>query len=116
MKWHFLTESNQLEQIIDESNRSPVLIFKHSTRCSISSAALDRLERNWRLPEGSNIKAYFIDLINHRSVSNEVSERFSIYHQSPQAILIFQGKVIYEESHFNISYDEIESHLNSLAA
>ena len=109
MNWQSLTSLNQLDQIEQESQKRPILIFKHSTRCAISSAALDRLERKWKLDDPEEVSAFYLDLISYRDISNEISSRFSVFHQSPQAILLFKGEVIYEESHFSISYDEIAS-------
>lgn len=113
MEWQALTTLDQLDLIASESQIRPVLIFKHSTRCSISSVALDKLERKWKIEDKEVVTAYFLDLIRFREISNEISERYSIYHQSPQAILLHKGKVVYEESHFSISYDEIESQVES---
>ena len=63
MNWIPLTEEHQLEKIITESEKAPVMIFKHSTRCSISSTSLSRMERNWNEFEMIKVKAYYLDLI-----------------------------------------------------
>jgi bacillithiol system protein YtxJ len=115
MNWKSLNSLQQLDEIQLESQQRPVLIFKHSTRCAISSASLDRLERKWKIDNPDLASAYLLDLISYREISNEISSRFSIYHQSPQAIVLFKDKVIYEESHFSISYDDIESQIQTAA-
>ena len=109
MKWIPLESVSQIDELIQKSHTNPILIFKHSTRCSISSAALDRIQRKWEPDEMSHYEVYFLDLIQYREVSNAVSEKLQVYHQSPQAIVLFGGKVVYEDSHFSISYDEIRS-------
>jgi bacillithiol system protein YtxJ len=116
MNWQNLNSLDQLHNIDKESDNVPVLIFKHSTRCSISSAALDRLERKWNLSIGDNVQAYFLDIIDHRAISNAIADHYGVYHQSPQALLIYKRKVIYDDSHFSIDYDEIASHIKTVKA
>jgi bacillithiol system protein YtxJ len=107
MNWNKLTSEAQIDQVIAASEEKPVLLFKHSTRCSISSMSLDRLLRNWKPEDADKITPYYLDLIAFRSVSNLVAERFGIPHESPQVLLIQKGKVTYHESHYGISYAEI---------
>jgi bacillithiol system protein YtxJ len=107
MNWNKLTSEEQIDQVIAASEEKPVLLFKHSTRCSISSMSLDRLLRNWKEEDSERITPYYLDLIAFRSVSNLVAERFGIPHESPQVLLIQKGKVTYHESHYGISYAEI---------
>lgn len=111
MNWIPLTSENQLEEIITESNETPVMIFKHSTRCSISSTSLSRLERNWNETEMANVKAYYLDLIANRPVSNKIASLLHVEHQSPQAIIIEKGKSIWDASHYDIQYDAIKKAL-----
>jgi bacillithiol system protein YtxJ len=108
MNWNKLTSEAQIDQLIQESAEKPVLIFKHSTRCSISSMSLDRLLRNWKEEDSAQITPYYLDLISYRSLSNLVAERFGIPHESPQVLLLKDGKVTYHESHYGISYTEIK--------
>ena len=107
MNWNKLTSEAQIDQVIAASAEKPVLLFKHSTRCSISSMSLDRLLRNWKEEDSEKITPYYLDLIAFRSVSNLVAERFGVPHESPQVLLIQNGKVTYHESHYGISYTEI---------
>tara|TARA_A100000171_G_scaffold13652_1_gene11775 strand:- start:1317 stop:1685 length:369 start_codon:yes stop_codon:yes gene_type:complete len=102
--WNRLERLNQLSEIIEESKNQTVVIYKHSTRCSISSMALNRLERNWT-EEGNQLKIYYLDLIQFREVSNAVAEQFSVQHESPQAIVIKNGKAVHNSSHMSIDYD-----------
>jgi len=106
MNWTTLDSEEQLKSIIEESASVPVLIFKHSTRCSISTMAKSRLERQWNFYD-ENIKAYFLDLIAHRNISSQIEETFGVQHQSPQALLIKNGVCVYNDSHNAISVAEI---------
>ncbi|RCR68198.1 bacillithiol system redox-active protein YtxJ [Larkinella punicea] len=111
MNWNKLQDNAQLAQIKQESAEQPVLIFKHSTRCSISSTALSRMERNWSNSVG--IKPYYLDLIAFRSVSGQVADEFGVDHQSPQVLLIQNGECIYDASHFEISFDDLKQQVVS---
>ncbi|HLA55089.1 MAG TPA: bacillithiol system redox-active protein YtxJ [Flavobacterium sp.] len=105
--WNTLTEIKQLDTLVLESFEQPVLIFKHSTRCNISRMALKQFEHHYSLDE-NEAKGYFLDLIAHRDVSNEIADRFSVIHQSPQLILLKDGKCIYTASHSDIDADELK--------
>ena len=105
--WINLTTEEQLQEIKERSNEKPQLIFKHSTRCSISSMAKNRLDRSSR-PDGMDF--YFLDLIKHRNISNKVSKDFNVYHESPQVLIIKNGQSIYDESHSAIDMQEITSY------
>ena len=109
MNWNHLNSIEQLEEIKKESIERPVMIFKHSTSCSISSASLSRMERSWNEEEAKNMKVYYLDLLNNRGLSSAVAEEFKVEHQSPQVILIKNGERIYDESHFGISFQDIVS-------
>lgn len=108
MNWFELKDAEQLDTIKTESRQQPVLIFKHSTSCSISRAVLDRLERNWNNSGPSAVKPYSLDLLSYRSISNQIARDFDIEHESPQAILIYQGQPVYAQSHFGIDITEIK--------
>lgn len=104
MKWIPLKLDAQLGEI--KSNKGYSLLFKHSTRCSISAMAKRTFELSWdELP--ANIPSYFLDLLNFRSISSQIAEDFGIDHQSPQLLLIKDGECILEQSHSDISVDEV---------
>lgn len=113
MKWNELKALDQLQVIKDESTQRPVLIFKHSTRCNISRATLDRLERHWNEQEMAHVKPYFLDLLSHREISNSLADQFNVEHESPQILLINKGKSTLHLSHFEIDYQEIKSAINN---
>ncbi len=107
LNWIELTEMEQLNNLIIQSNSKPVLLFKHSTRCGTSRMALKSFERQFNLDE-TTIDLYYLDLIRYRSISNEIAEKFNIRHQSPQVLLLKNENVVYHNSHFSISIDAIE--------
>ena len=110
MNWENLTSLDQLEAIRKESAEKPVMIFKHSTRCSISRMVLDRLERNWDVQEmDSHVKAYFLDLISYRQISNQIVSLFEVEHESPQVLIIRDGASVFDRSHMAIDYQQIRS-------
>ena len=104
MNWIDLNNAQQLTDIKELSKARPQVIFKHSTRCSISTMAKSRLERNEQ-PEAGDF--YFLDLIRYRSLSNQIAEDFAVAHESPQILLIKNTECVYEESHSGIQMDEI---------
>jgi len=104
MNWKTLTSEEQLSEINAASAHQPVAIFKHSTRCSISSMAKARLER---AAEPDGLTFYYLDLIAYRSVSNKIAELYQVPHESPQILIIRNGACIYDESHSGILMDEI---------
>lgn len=111
MNWNKLDSEEKLDTIKTESFEKPVLIFKHSTRCSISSMAYDRMQRSWKEEEMGGIKPYYLDLIAYRSVSNQIAQTFNIEHESPQLLLIAKGNCVYNASHMEISYMELKKQL-----
>jgi bacillithiol system protein YtxJ len=104
MNWIYLTNEEQLHQIKANSNTKPQVIFKHSTRCSISSMAKNRLETSEQTAE---LDFHFLDLIKYRSISNRIADDFKVYHESPQVLVIKNGECIYDESHSGIDMEEI---------
>lgn len=104
--WKPLVDLDQLNEIVDLSNEKPVAIFKHSTRCSISRMALKQFENEFDLED--KIVPYFLDLLNHRAISNEIAVRFGVEHQSPQIILIKNGNAIFATSHSDIDAKFLE--------
>jgi bacillithiol system protein YtxJ len=112
MKWNHLNSPAQLDLIREESKSNPVLIFKHSARCSVSRVALDRLERKWGV-DADRIKPYFLDLLTYREVSNRVANQFNVEHESPQILLIRNGSAVLDRSHFDIEIGEILAAANN---
>jgi bacillithiol system protein YtxJ len=108
MNWNKITSVEQLESIKAESENQPVLLFKHSTTCSISATALDRFERGFnKLEDTKEIKFYYLDLLNHRDISRKIAEDFNVHHESPQAILVKNNKPVYDASHYEINIADV---------
>ncbi|WP_016991315.1 bacillithiol system redox-active protein YtxJ [Flavobacterium sp. ACAM 123] len=107
MNWNALTDLEQLNEIISLSNEKPVVIFKHSTRCSISRMALKQFENEFDFSD--KVTPYFLDLIAHREISNGIASRFGVMHQSPQLLLIKEGKSVYDVSHSDIDAEALKS-------
>ena len=103
MNWNILNDYNQVENLVEASHLKPQVIFKHSTRCSISVMAKSRLERS-EFPE--QIQFHYLDLLQFRDISNKIAEQFDVHHQSPQILLIKNGECIFEETHSAISINE----------
>ena len=109
INWIPLTDLGQLNEIITLSNEKPLVIFKHSTRCIVSRTALKQFENEYDLDD--QVDAYFLDLLEHRDISNEIASRFGVYHQSPQLLLIKNGKSVYDVSHSDIDVGELKGKL-----
>jgi len=107
MKWSELKELGQLDEIDRESIDKTILIFKYSTLCPTSRVVFDRLQRNWKDDEMYSVLPYFLDLIRYREISNKVADTYGIRHESPQVIVLQEGKAIYNESHMGIDYSTI---------
>ena len=101
INWKTLDLENQLTDFIELSKSKPVAIYKHSTRCSLSSMVKSRLERGWDIND-NDIDMYYLDLLNYRNISNKIVLLFAVEHQSPQLIVLHQGKVLYHASHGEI--------------
>lgn len=110
IRWNELSNVSDLDQAIELSFEKPVLLFKHSTRCSISSMALNRTESGWDIPE-EELAPFYLDLIAHRDVSAAIADKLNVFHQSPQIILVKEGKAVLDASHNEIRVDLIKSGL-----
>ena len=104
--WEVLDSVAQLKQVIEASEESRQVIFKHSTRCIISRTVLKNFEADW---DESKLKGnmYFLDLIQHRDVSNAIAELTGVEHQSPQLIVLEGRKAIMNRSHQAIEASEL---------
>jgi bacillithiol system protein YtxJ len=97
--WKPLESIKQLDELVNISKLKTVLIFKHSTRCGISRAVLKAFEKQFKDVDAD---FFYLDLLNHRDISNEIASRFDVVHQSPQLLVIKDGKVVKHDSHYNI--------------
>ncbi len=109
MEWNNIESLEMLQEVIQKSFESPIVIFKHSNRCSISSMALNRIRS---VPE--NAIPYMVDVIRHRNISNEIANTFGVHHQSPQMLIIHKGQCISDSSHLGISPKSMEAQIDQL--
>jgi bacillithiol system protein YtxJ len=107
VKFFTLDKMEQFDEIDEISQTKPVVLFKHSTRCSISRMALKQFDAEFNYPE-EKIDWYLLDLLNHRDLSNEISHRYNVVHQSPQIVVIRNGKAVFNESHDSISAEDLK--------
>lgn len=98
LDWKVLEDSNQLDDALNLSKDKPVVIFKHSTRCGISRMVLNQFENNADFDEDEVLLLY-LDLLAHRDISDAISEKFGVLHQSPQMIILYNGQVVHHASH-----------------
>jgi len=99
INWIPLTEHDQLEEIVNNSSSKYQAIFKHSTRCGISRGVLKQFERQ---EDTEEIDFYYLDLLSFRPISDEIASRFGVIHQSPQLIVLKDGEVVTQGSHYDI--------------
>jgi bacillithiol system protein YtxJ len=109
-EWHHLLASQQLDNAIELSFEKPVVVFKHSTRCGTSLHILSNITADWHKLE-HEIEFYYLDLLQHRDISNRIAAELNVVHQSPQIILIKNGKAVYHTSHFAISINDLNKAL-----
>jgi bacillithiol system protein YtxJ len=107
--WIELSSETQLFDLIEESKDKTIVLFKHSTRCSISDAALARYERGVKQME--EVKHIYLDLIAYRPISNRIAEELNVEHQSPQVIILKNKEVIFTTTHNGINAQIINENL-----
>ncbi|MDR9456990.1 MAG: bacillithiol system redox-active protein YtxJ [Salegentibacter sp.] len=107
--WKYITEEQDIEELEKQSFSKPVIIFKYSTRCGISRITLRKFEND--LPENMDVAFYFMDLVKYRSLSNEIAERFKVSHESPQLIVLKEGKVLHHSSHQDIHAKRLSEYI-----
>lgn len=106
-----LENIDQLNTIVEASFLKPQLIFKHSTRCSVSRFALNEFKSGYGFSE-VDFTAYFLDLLSYREISNAVAHQFDVVHQSPQLLIIKNGKAVAHASHENVNKIILTDFLN----
>ncbi|MFM9004519.1 MAG: bacillithiol system redox-active protein YtxJ [Flavobacteriales bacterium] len=108
-RWKPLESLAQLDDVIQQSHATPQVIFKHSTRCIISKMVLAQFEEGLdSIP--SHVNLLFLDLLNHRDISNAIASQLSIHHESPQVVIVKNGMAVFHESHHSIDATTIAEH------
>lgn len=113
LNWKKLIKLEQLPEVIKESHKIPVVLFKHSISCGLSAMVKYQLEEEWNF-KAKDLSFYYLDLINHRDISNKIAEEFDIIHQSPQLIVLHQGKPTSHTSHYAIGVGWLREQLQNL--
>ncbi len=108
--WIQLTSLGQLEEIEKKSENRAQAIFKHSTTCGISRMVMKMFSENYNFSE-DQIDLYYLDLHAHRAVSNAISQKFNVHHQSPQLLIVKKGKVVKHASHGSITDVSLEVYM-----
>lgn len=104
--WKTLTTEAQLTEAIEASYEKPVVLFKHSVTCGISAGAKNRLESAWDFGS-EELDFYYLDLLAFRPISNKIAADLGVIHQSPQIIVVRNGKAVFDTSHHNINTNAI---------
>lgn len=104
--WTRIESEKDLDAAVEKSLQKKVVIFKHSTRCFISKTVLKSFEKQMENSD-KDYSFYFLDLIAYRNISNEIESQLDVVHQSPQLIVLENGKAIYNASHQSIDLDKI---------
>ena len=110
-----LQQIDELETLLTESNTRPLLLFKHSHSCGISAEALDELVAHL-YENRSDARYAMVAVQTHRHVSNAVSAKLGVRHETPQALLIRDGQVVWAASHFRVTASAVEAALRNAAA
>lgn len=95
----------KLEEAIENSRVHPVLLFKHSRTCGISAGVMSQEMA------GVEVPVNLVLVQDDRLISNEIARRTGVRHESPQAIVLKNGEVVYHASHFDITADDIHAGL-----
>ncbi len=113
MPVHALSDLDELDAAIAESSVRPVLLFKHSRTCGVSCEALDELHAHVEDARGS-ASYKLITVQSHRHLSNEAAARLGVRHETPQAILLRDGRPVWTASHFRITKDRLDDILRDM--
>jgi bacillithiol system protein YtxJ len=108
-----LREDQDLKRLIDRSRLAPVLIFKHSTQCPISSQAHTQVERFAN--QSADVTCGMVLVIENRALSNAIAEQFGITHESPQVIVVRNAEPVWHASHWTITTDSLSEALKDHA-
>ncbi|MDH5366636.1 MAG: bacillithiol system redox-active protein YtxJ [Cyclobacteriaceae bacterium] len=109
INWEHLENEDQLQHVLEKSSEKTQLIFKYSSTCSLSSMMFNRFENDWQPLTTENINPVFLDILSYRNISNKIENILKVRHESPQILVIQDGKCVYDSSHMGIVFDKIES-------
>lgn len=106
MKANFIevNSNEELDQLFEQSNEKPVVLFKHSLTCPISAGVHQEIS-------GADADVHLVIMQRARDVSNRIAERTGIRHESPQAIVLKNGEPVYHASHYDVTAADVESNI-----
>lgn len=104
----FITLNNvsQLDEINEKSKNKPQVLFKHSTRCSVSTFAKRIVVSEFSDDLDAKFDVHYLDLISFRDVSNAIADKYNVMHESPQMLVIINGVCVYNASHSDVSLEK----------
>ena len=105
---------SDLDTLFELSSEKPVMLFKHSTRCSLSSTAYTAYLGYLKTADADAVEYTYLDLLAHRDVSNAIAEKTGLTHKSPQAILLVDGTPVWNASHFDISEENLAAAVSDI--
>ena len=108
INWEHLENENQLLHVLEKSSEKIQLIFKYSSTCSLSNMIFNRFENDLESDAMNNINPVFLDILSYRGISNKIESTLEIRHESPQILVVKNGKCIYDCSHMKINFTEIK--------
>ena len=109
---HHITE---LDRLLTESGNRPLLLFKHSYSCGISAEALDELVSHLDTTQPGKTQYAMVTVQTHREVSNAVTAKLGIRHETPQALLVRDGQVVWAASHFRVTAQAVDAAIKAAA-
>ena len=107
-----LQELEELDRLLAASQERPLLLFKHSYTCGVSAEALDELVSHLN-GEPADVHYAMVTVQTHRDVSNAVTKKLGVRHETPQALLIRDGRVVWSASHFRVTADAVVNAINA---
>ncbi|GAB1856585.1 bacillithiol system redox-active protein YtxJ [Flavobacteriaceae bacterium MHTCC 0001] len=102
LPWVPLNDLKQINYIKKKSSLKPQVIFKHSTRCGISSMVQRQFINDYNFSE-KELDLYYLDILSYRNVSDEVGYAFQLIHESPQLLVVKNGELVAHASHGQIN-------------
>jgi bacillithiol system protein YtxJ len=110
-----LQRIDELEQLLTESGAQPLLLFKHSYSCGISAEALDELVEYLNSDRPGSVRYAMVTVQTHRDVSNAVAAKLGVRHETPQALVIRNGRVVWTASHFRVTAKAVDAAIKAAA-
>ncbi len=113
-QWKEITTLEEWEQIQRQSGEHPALVMKHSTSCPISAEAWEEYQRFVSTVAPETVEYVMVKVIESRPVSNQIAEDLGVQHKSPQAIMVKDGKEVWNTSHWHITMESLENAMQNV--